>query len=297
MRELDRSISRRGRAIVTRSEVLAAGGSDRVIASRVAKGVWSRPQAGVYVWGPDPTGWLERLAVAVAAAGPAAAVSHRSAFVLWGLEGLTTSLVELTVPYECKPIPGGVILHRTRRTMPTTVRRGLAVTSVERTLLDAAAVVPGMVLAKGVDYALRHGMTSPERLWEMAITQGGRGVPNAGLYRTIVADLTETGSTGSPAEKEALQAMRRAGVPEPILQWEVVAPSGNRYLVDFGWPDLNKGVEIDGYDAHSGQNALDRDLARQNDLLTAGIELRRFSARTVRRFPSEVAHEVKQFLL
>jgi very-short-patch-repair endonuclease len=42
--------------------------------------------------------------------------------------------------------------------------------------------------------------------------------------------------------------------------------------------------------------ALERDLARQNALLEMGIELRRFSARTVRRNPYQVVEEIRRFL-
>ena len=72
--------------------------------------------------------------------------------------------------------------------------------------------------------------------------------------------------------------------------------SGNRYLVDFGWPTLGKGVEVDGLLAHTGAERLERDLERQNDLMEAGIELRRFTGRQVRRDPQAVVAEIRRFL-
>ena len=78
---------------------------------------------------------------------------------------------------------------------------------------------------------------------------------------------------------------------------EVVLSDGQRFVIDFGWPTLLKGVEVDGLDAHSGPAQLENDLRRQNALLDAGIELRRFSAREVRRDPKGVAVAIARFLL
>ena len=67
-------------------------------------------------------------------------------------------------------------------------------------------------------------------------------------------------------------------------------------LPDFYWPDRGKAVEVDGLDAHDSADRLDHDLRRQNALLDLGIELRRFSARDVRRKPAEVVEESRRFL-
>ncbi len=267
-----------------------------MIASRVERGIWIQAHAGVYVWGPQPRDWRQKLEAAVAATSPHGLVSHRAAFALWGLEGLNTRLVEITVPYRCAHTPHGVIRHRTRRPMPRQIVAGLPVTSVERTLLDSAAVVPSMVVRKGIDSALRRQMTTAPRLWDMASTQGGRGVPGSGRFRTALNAITEVGNTGSPAEVEILTKLIAAGAPRPILQWEVPTPSGRIYLIDFGWPDRNKGVEIDGLDFHAGAESLERDLTRQNDLMDAGVELRRFTARAVRRSPDTVVEAIRRFL-
>lgn len=296
MKSVDRYAQRSGSSFIPRDEILNAGGTDRMIASRIQRGLWTSPHAGVYRLGPEPSSWLERLDAAVVAAGPSALVSHRAAYVLWGLDGIDTQLVEITVPYECAPVPSGVIRHRTRREMAREIVQGLPATSVTRTLLDSARYLPLPVLVKGIDSALRRELTSVPRLWETARDEGGRGVPGAGRFRKALAHIDDSGTTGSPAEAVILLEMKRHGIPEPSPQWEVVTPSGRRYLVDFGWPDFMKGVEIDGLDAHSGSENLERDLIRQNDLMDAGVELRRFTARRVRNDPEAVVEEIRRFL-
>lgn len=294
MKELDHKLRRR--VLVTRAEVLEAGGTDDMIRSRVRASWWEPLHAGVYRRGPCSGEWMERLEAALLAAGPEALVSHRAAFVLWGLAGLQTRLVEITVPYGSRPVPVGVIRHRTRRQMPSVAVSGLRATTVERTLLDCAALVPFAVLAKGADSAVRLGLTSPFALAETACEQGGRGVRGTSRLFQVIDHLEATGPTDSPAEATALHALRAAGLPIPVLQYEVMTPSGRRYKVDFGWPDLGKGVEIDGMDAHSGPDNLDRDLRRQNDLLEAGIDLRRFTARAVHNDIDGVVAAIARFL-
>lgn len=267
-----------------------------MIAMRVRNGWWTRLHAGVYRIGPRSDAWLERLRGAVLAAGEGALVSHRAAYVLWGLDGIDAQLVELTVPYEHGPIPKAVIRHRTRRPVPGTHVMGIPTTPVERTLLDSAAQLPVQVLAKGLDSALRLGLTTPLTVARTISEQGGPGVRGVRKLERTLLDLEHTGPTGSPAELELLVQMRKEGLPHPVLQWEVVTPSGRRYRVDFGWPDRGKGVEVDGLDAHAGAEKLESDLGRQNDLLEAGIELRRFTARRVRRHPAQVADEIRRFL-
>lgn len=294
MKELERNLL--GKTLVDRAGVMEAGGSDAMIAVRAANGWWTPLQAGVYRIGPPTGEWLERLKAALLACGPKAVISHRAAFVLWGLDGIDSRVVEVTVPYGNRPIPGGVIRHRTRRRIPVATIRGLPVTTVERTLLDVAPQVPQAVLSKGVDSALRLAVTDPLAIARIIHEQGGPGVRGVRRLERVLVDLECTGPTGSPAEVELLDAIRVSGLPTPVLQWEVVTPSGRRYRVDFGWPDRGKGVEVDGLDAHSGPERLDQDLARQNDLFDAGVELRRFTARSIRNDLEGVVAAIARFL-
>jgi len=65
---------------------------------------------------------------------------------------------------------------------------------------------------------------------------------------------------------------------------------------DFIWPDRGKAVEVDGIDAHSSADRLDDDLVRQNELMDIGLQIRRYSARRIRRDPAGVVEQIRQFL-
>jgi very-short-patch-repair endonuclease len=82
----------------------------------------------------------------------------------------------------------------------------------------------------------------------------------------------------------------------PACQLEITFPEGDHAYPDFAWPSLAKCVEVDGFDAHGAPEALERDLIRQNRLLELGWEMRRFSARRIRRDPANVLDEIIRFV-
>lgn len=280
--------------LVTRAQLESVGFSGALIQKRVAQGRWLRREHGVYQVDYRPQSWTERVQTAILAAGTESLASHRTALRLWNLDGVTAAPVEITVTFGHLPLPEGVVVHRTRRIRDGDRVKGVPVTSIPRTLLDCAAVLPPVIVAKAVDSAIRLRLVTIEELSDFVETRGGRGVKGTRRLREVVADFGETG-TDSPAESEALFHLRSLGLPEPVLQHTFHTRNGPR-RPDFYWPRFNKAVEIDGLDAHSSADALEADLRRQNDLLELGIELRRFSARQVRRDPDGFAGDVGRFL-
>lgn len=229
------------------------------------------------------------------AAGPTALASHRSAARVWGLDGVYGGPIELTVPYSQRPMPQGVTVHRTRRSLPEEIRLSIPVTSVERTLLDVAGLIPDRALEKATESALRHRLSSIEALARSLKQHGGRGVKGTRRMRRVLAAV-ECDVAGSPAEVELRDLMRDAPIPMPTPQLEVRLPTGENAYPDFSWPDRMRIVEVDGFEAHSTPEQLQHDLRRQNMLMDLGWEIRRFSARDVRRTPLEVIAEIVRFV-
>lgn len=283
------------RFLITRNEICDLGGSPHLIENRVNGGSWIRVHPGVYQVDRRPLDWEARLQAAVLACGPNALVSHRAALILWGLDGISSALIELTVPYDSRPIPNGVIVHRTRRQQEYVETRGIAVTTIERTLLDCSAQLPAIVVGKALDSAIRKGLTDVDRCYDLLVAKGGRGVKGTRRFRRVLMERIHDISTGSGSEFELLYHMQMALLPRPELQHELLV-DGERRVPDFYWPALGKAVEVDGVDAHSSADSLDDDLVRQNRLMDLGIEIRRFSARRVRRQPDLVVSEIRKFL-
>lgn len=284
------------RFLISRSEAFALGASDRFIKYWLKSGRWHQVHAGVYQVDARPRDWESDVMAAVLACGDQALASHRCALRLWGLDGIGSAPVELTVPFGNLPIPEGVVVHRTRRPRIAAEAQGIPVTTVERTLLDCAALLPRIVIAKALESALRKRITTVERVDELIGGKGGRGVKGTRKLRWVLRERINETSTDSGAETELLYHMRLGMVPEPVPQPEFFSRDGDRMLPDFYWPRLAKAVEVDGVDAHDSAEKLDRDLKRQNALMDLGIELRRFSAREVRRDPEGVVQQIRQFL-
>src|SRR3954447_20701342 len=83
MRSIDLDLSlaglaRRQHGVVSRRQVLDAGGSDRMIANRLSSGRWIRLDAGVYALVAAPATW-QRALMAAQLSEPVAAIAGRSA--------------------------------------------------------------------------------------------------------------------------------------------------------------------------------------------------------------------------
>jgi len=282
-------------ALIDRQTVLAAGGSDEAIRVRLANGTWKQVHPGVYYLNVTAPTWATRLQAAVLAAGPDALASHRAAGRLWGLEGFSSRALEVTVPNSEQPEPNGVVVHRTRRRLHGESIDGIPVTTVERTLLDLASVLPDQALSKAVQAAYRKRLTTGNRLANIIVEQGGRGVRGTRKLRRIVANA-EYDKSGSSAEVDMAELIRHAGVPIPVPQREIILSNGERALPDFAWPDRRKLVEVDGFETHGTPAAFERDLIRQNLLLDLGWHMRRYSAALIRRDPDGVARDLRRFL-
>lgn len=284
------------RHLVSRSQLVDNGAHPDAIRRRVKTGNWIRVQAGVYQIDHRPQKWMDQLMAAVLAAGQDAHASHRAALILWELDGISTAPIEITVPHTHGPVPVGTIVHRTRRPIAGTLLRSVPVTTVERTLLDCASLLRPLIVAKSVESALRRRLTSVERLYRFLKEVGGRGVKGTRRLRRILDQRISDTPTGSGSETEALHHLLDAGIPEPILQHRFIAADGSPIVPDFYWPRFGRAIEVDGLDAHDSADKLDADLQRQNKLMDLGVDLRRFSARLVRREPERFVDEVRRFL-
>jgi len=299
VRDVDREALAKGkgqRYLVARPQLLGGDVNPRSIDRRVNAGTWLRVQAGVYQLDQRPSTWEDLLMAAILASGRGAFASHRAALVLWSLDGISSAPVEITVPHSHNPVPEGTVLHRTRRPIDGTYLASVPVTSVERTLLDCSSMLGALIVTKAVESALRKRLTTEDRLYRFLKETGGRGVKGTRLLRRVLNARSSETTTGSGSETEALYHIRRSDLPEPKLQQRFIAHDGTPIVPDFYWPLTNKAVEIDGIDAHDSADKLDHDLRRQNKLMDLGVELRRFSARMIRRNPDQFIADLRRFL-
>lgn len=199
------------------------------------------------------------------------------------------------MPFGNLGYPDGVIVHRTRRVPEPFEARGIPVTGVERTLLNCSARFGRLIIGKALDSAIRKGLTTVQRCYDVLADEGGRGVSGTKTFRWVIKERIHDTATDSGSEFELLYHMQMAFLPRPELNHELIL-NGQKRVPDFYWPRFGKAVEVDGVDAHSSADRLDDDLVRQNDILDSGVQVRRFSARRVRREPGSVIAEIRKFL-
>jgi hypothetical protein len=284
--------------VFTRADVMACGGTDRAIIVRLTAGRWRQLHPGVYLIGAAPPTWRQQVRAGVAAAGPDAEASHRCGLVVWGADGLRAAPVEVVVPYDDRPEPQGVIVHRSRRVEPISLVDGIPVTSIERTLLESATVVPPVVTEKAFSWAWRRGLTSPEKCERYLEVHGGKGRRGTTRLREVVALYAGTGRPpGSGGEVAFLRCLRQAGIEEPVRQLLIDLPDGSKAAPDFAWPERRKLIEFVGLEVHADARVHAADALREDDLKAVGWDLRRFAPETLHRNPEEVARRVLRFLL
>lgn len=204
-----------------------------------------------------------------------AALSHRTALWVLGVDVLGRRL-DVTVPrghhLEARP---GVRTHQAA--LPARELcdvDGLLVVSAARAVVDVArSEATASAVAVG-DAALRAGRTTPA-LVEAALARAP-GLRGCRAARTAVGLLD--GRAESPPESVLRVALVSAGLPGVEAQVDLYEASGRHA----GRADLLIDglvvVEFDGRAAHLAREGFAHERRRQNRLLEAGLELRRFSA-------------------
>jgi Transcriptional regulator, AbiEi antitoxin/Protein of unknown function (DUF559) len=290
-----RRLARDQHGVVSRAQLLATGVSEHEIAHRLRTDRMTQRYPGVYYLDSTPITWFSDVRAALFACGEEAVASHRSAAMLWQLDGLSSRMIEATVPYLDSPEPTDIAVHRTRRPNSRDTVNSIAVTGVEKTILDLASILPGRMLHKAARSAVRKGLTTVESLDQAVGRFGGRGVTGTRLARRIIAVVADDES-GSTAEIDFSEIVFEAPVPRPVAQLRIGLSDGSNAYPDFAWPDRKRIVEVDGFQAHGTPDQLQHDLRRQNQLLDLGWEIRRFTATEVRERPQRVRNELVAFV-
>jgi very-short-patch-repair endonuclease len=228
---------------------------------------------------------------AVLALGPRAVLSHRDAAALHGLLAANRSTIDITVARRARP-RRGVTVHETRDLHPRDRTRidGIAVTSIPRTLLDLAAILPPPQLRRAYEQAERIRILDLRAIHELLGRANGRhGV--AALRVLVAYDPTRAVEAQSELELRFLDLLREAGLPAP--QVNVVVEG---FVVDAHWPSARLVVELQGHAYHSDREAFERDHARLARLKLAGYEVLALTWRQVRKEPAWVAGAIGTLL-
>ena len=256
----DTDVARRAAAqhgIVRREQVLASGLTRSDLHRRTAAGLLVPCHPGVLRAAGAPVTWRGDLLAAVWSAGDDAVASHRSAAALWQLDGFDHDVIELTIPPGFPPKRRGVIVHRGVSVDPAdrTEIDAVPVTRIDATIIAVVAVLPTRVIPDVVDSALVQGLTRADRVLDKLLRFGRRGRRNAGALAAVLeARLDGARPHANRFERRLSRILVRAGLAEPVAQFEVRERGRVIARPDLAYPDVKIAIEADSYRWHGGRS-------------------------------------------
>jgi very-short-patch-repair endonuclease len=239
---------------------------------------WSLVYEGVYRISGAPPTWRSKLRAALMVAGDGSAGSHRSAAASYEIPGGSRDVIELTCVRWKRTVHGGLVVHESRRLDARDIRLvdGIPVTTPERTLLDLASRYPSATfLELVVQAARRKRLITYESTQEMFDRHARRGLRGVSALREVLERWDPSSRpTDSEIETMLLQALRKNGLPEPVVQYEVFDAAG-RFVArpDAAYPEFRIAIEYDSKQEHSDEFQLATDARRRNRLQTVGYSV------------------------
>lgn len=278
--------------VITLEEALRGGLSLRQVQYRVRTGQWTKLYPKVYLVGHREPDQRASTRAAVAWAGLGAAASGLTAAWWWGLRDWAPAAAEVSVPRtRSRRCPSGVLLRRRNLDPVDLVEvRGLAVTALPLTVLDAAAALGNDSGRPLVDRALQRWVTFADLHAAYCRSLGRHGSPWLGRVLRQAAD-----GARSQAERVLHRLLRRARIKGWVANHQVVI-AGIEYWLDVAVVERQLAIEVDGWAWHSDVDRFSRDRRRQNALVLAGWTVLRFTWHDLTSRPEAVIAQIRAAL-
>jgi very-short-patch-repair endonuclease len=284
------ALARRQWGVVARRQLRELGVTDRGVAQRVAAGRLHRIHTGVYAVGHTVLGARGRWMAAILACGPTAVLSHAAAGALWELRGMDAMIIDVTVPGTGgRQRRTGIRVHRAR-SLQTTTKDGIPVTTPGRTILDLAATLDRRSIERLLDRAEHQRLGDDLPLDALARAHAGhRGAHR--LLQTLQEHHPGTTLTRSELDERFLNLCRAAGLPRPRCNHHVEGLE-----VDFVFAGHGLLVETDSWRHHRSRESFESDRRRDAIHAAAGWRTLRFTHRQIEAEPAEVARAIAAVL-
>jgi very-short-patch-repair endonuclease len=293
--------------VIRTSDSSSRGFNPRTLQRHAAAEKIERVSRGIYLLDGASSSaddrWLSRLDAHLLRGGPGSAISHRAAARLHGLEGFTEGehFEDVTITSSAGWKSPPAIRSRTLTPADVVLLGGRPVTSVARTLADVGRFVTPDVH----EFALHHALRGTDRrrpdVWntdlldELMIRADQRNSYGTSVLRASLDRYGTGRPSGSFAETILHQHARTAGIHLVRQPTVVVVTKRGRtvatYFPDNGEFELGLLVEVDGRLGHEGDEKVDRDDRRQNELVL-GFHVHRIHARRLFAEPKRVVDEL-----
>lgn len=254
-----------------------------------ASGRLHRVHRRVYAVGHRRLTWHSHCWAAVLGAEPdegaawRAVASHLSAAYLWDLPRYKPEVMHVTAPTRRRAkrlfvVHFSSILAEEDRT----VREGLPVTALPRTLLDLAIRSRPDQMDGYLERAEERDLLDLRAIEDLLARAGGhRG--RGRLARALAIYSPDPSFTRSKFERRFRRLVEAAGLPAPSMNFNVAG-----FELDAYWPDLRFAVELDLFETHGSRAAFERDHVRHEELKPLGLEMIRITAPRLKREPRQV---------
>jgi very-short-patch-repair endonuclease len=216
--------------------------------------------------------------------GDDAALSHRSAGMLWAILPYLPIQTHVSVTKR-HPRRTGISAHR-RKSFQAARHHNIRVTTPAQTLVDIAPSVPRDDLEHAINEADKRRLIDPEQL-RTAVDELPR-TPGIAIVRATLDYRTFT-LTDSQLERLFIPIALRAGLPKPRTRRKVCG-----YRVDFWWPGLRLIVETDGLTYHRTPAQQAQNAVRDQVHVAAGYTVVRFTRAQVKYEPAYVESVLRQ---
>lgn len=248
----------------------------RALASHLEAGALVRVCHGVYALEqPDIPG---RLAALELATGKPIVACMDTAAKLHGFGTERDPRLHILDPgIRIRPTPDLMVHQRTGARLQRVA--GRLATAPEWTAVEVARTLRRRRVVAALDAALRSGACTRMQL-ESAVDEqkGRRGIVAVRELLPFADPRAE-----SPMESEARLVFRDGGLPDPVLQYEIVDLLGDLWRVDFAWPEAKVVAEYDSMQFHANPEQWKRDRIKVSRLADLGWTTVPFVVDDVRR--------------
>jgi hypothetical protein len=248
---------------------------------RVWHGVYARTQ-------PD---LLRRLAALDLVTGQDTVASMGTAAALYGFDTENTTAVHILEPGVRTRSTKGLVVHQRKGAPLQWVSSRLA-TAPAWTAVEVPRQLTRPRALATLDAALRSRWCTADDLEQAVHDQRGRRGIAAVRGLLPLADARSE----SAMESEARLVMLDHGLPRPELQYTIHGIHGERWRVDFAWPDARVAAEYESVEWHAGRTEMLRDKARFAGVQEMGWTVVPIIVDDIRRRPESLARRLESHL-
>ena len=176
------------------------------------------------------------------------------------------------------------------------MRDGVAVTTIDETLLDFAVDADRRGVERAVESALLSRRTTERRIWRIVALNSRKGVRGVALLRHVMHHRPNGKPARSVLEVEVFDLIRNAGLPLPTRNHDVVDGNGDPREIDLCYVPQKGAIEADGRAFHSTATQTESDAIRQSALEAIGYSFVRVTWFDVFQRPGWVIERVCELL-